>query len=106
MSLLIYAIVFLLGTKIAWNFYKVYYLLWYLLRHKTLYPSGVLVYFFVEWILLLLLVIGFCVIDQRALNSVWTSVFFIVAIICSYANGWIVLNIMRMVDAKFQSNRN
>ena len=55
LTLLFWMLAGLLGLKIGWNFAIMVYLWVYLRRNVRLYPRGVDLYLFVEWVLLLVL---------------------------------------------------
>ncbi len=99
----IYFMLTLLLLKVGWNFFKIYFILWYLLRHKKIYPHGVDVYLFVEWILVFILLSSMLLIPNIDLPVSWTLFFCISIILLSYLNGFFVLKIMKYIDERLNN---
>ena len=82
----------LLGLKIGWNFAIMVYLWVYLRRNVRLYPRGVDLYLFVEWVLLLVLTLMWMWGDGLSGSVILAS---LIGILLSYGHGFLLLRWMR-----------
>ena len=94
---------FLFLIKVGWNFLKMYFLLWYFLKHKKTYPHGVDLYLFVEWVLLLFLVVPILLMRDVDLPFGLTGLLCLFMIISSYVNGLLVIKFMGYIDRRLKN---
>jgi hypothetical protein len=92
LTLLFWMLAGLLGLKIGWNFAIMVYLWVYLRRNVRLYPRGVDLYLFVEWVLLLVLTLMWMWGDGLSGSVILAS---LIGILLSYGHGFLLLRWMR-----------
>ena len=92
LTLLFWMVAGLLGLKIGWNFAIMVYLWVYLRRNVRLYPRGVDLYLFVEWVLLLVLTLMWMWGDGLSGSVILAS---LIGILLSYGHGFLLLRWMR-----------
>ena len=92
LTLLFWMLAGLLGLKIGWNFGMMVYLWVYLRRNVRLYPRGVDLYLFVEWVLLLVLTLMWMWGDGLSGSVILAS---LIGILLSYGHGFLLLRWMR-----------
>ena len=92
LMLIFWVVCGLLWLKIGWNFAITVYLWVYLRRNFQLYPRGVDLYLFVEWVLLLVLTFIWMWGDGLSGYVLLASC---TGILLSYGHGFLLLRLMR-----------